>query len=130
MKHKITIKNVWYYLQGNLRYKLYYSRFKKLIRKHILEQIEFRINSMDKFCYNNGSCKLCGCKTTALQMANKACDKPCYPKMLSKKDWNSWKKIKDTKYFGQTFYTNDSISVSWTLDLEESKFKMIKYRKI
>gem|GEM_PF-4437539 len=42
---------------------------------------------MDKQCYNDGSCKECGCRTTALQMANKACDGFCYPKMLNKKDW-------------------------------------------
>ena len=42
---------------------------------------------MDKQCYNEGQCKMCGCQTTALQMANKACDKPCYPSMLSKSQW-------------------------------------------
>ena len=42
---------------------------------------------MDQECYNAGECKICGCQTTALQMANKACDKPCYPEMLSRKNW-------------------------------------------
>jgi hypothetical protein len=46
---------------------------------------------MDKECYENGSCKMCGCNTTALQMANKACPKPCYPKMISKKEWKEFK---------------------------------------
>ena len=44
---------------------------------------------MEKKCYTTGTCILCGCETTALQMANKACDKPCYPSMLSKKKWNA-----------------------------------------
>lgn len=87
MKAKINFKNIKAYLQGKIRYKLYYSRFKFLIPKHIREQIDVRINSMDPQCYNDGQCKLCGCSTTALQMANKACDKPCYPIMLSKKVW-------------------------------------------
>ena len=87
-KAKPTLKNITAYIQGNLRYKLYYSKFAFLIRPHIKQQIDVRINSMDKQCYDEGQCKLCGCQTTALQMANKACDKPCYPRMLNKKEWN------------------------------------------
>lgn len=86
-KAKPTLKNIIAYIQGNLRYKLFYSKFAFLIRPHIREQIQVRINSMDPICYGNGECKICGCQTTALQMANKACDKPCYPSMLSKQQW-------------------------------------------
>ena len=92
MKQEIKLKNIIAYIQGNLRYKLYYSKFAFLIRPHIREQIQARINSMDKQCYNEGQCKMCGCQTTALQMANKACDKPCYPKMLNKRDWKILKR--------------------------------------
>ena len=84
---KHPIRDVISYIQGTIRYKLFYSNFKGLIRKHIREQIEFRIMVMDKECYNNGSCTICGCTTTALQMANKPCDKPCYPKMYCKRAW-------------------------------------------
>lgn len=89
-KPKVNLTNVIAYLQGYIRYHLYYSRFKFLIRKHIREQIDFRIKYMDKECYENGSCKLCGCSTTALQMADKSCDKPCYPEMLSKRTWKEF----------------------------------------
>lgn len=93
MKAKINLKNMWAYLQGKYRYKIYYgSRLKWLIRPHIREQIKSRIQSMDIDCYLDGQCKLCGCETTALQMADKACDKPCYPKMLSKSEWQDMKK--------------------------------------
>lgn len=88
MKAKVDFSNIVAYLQGWLRYKLYYSRFKFLIRKHIIEQIDFRIKYMDKECYENGSCKLCGCATTALQMANKQCEKPCYPPILNRFNWD------------------------------------------
>ena len=91
-KAKITPKNIWAYITGKLRYKLFYSKFEWLIRKHIREQIYFRIRVMDEECYFAGSCKLCGCETTALQMANKACDKPCYPEMMNKKMWKSFTK--------------------------------------
>jgi hypothetical protein len=61
-----------------------------LMRQHIWEQIKWRIKIMDKQCYRQGSCKLCGCETTALQMANKSCDKPCYPPMMSRKLWRKF----------------------------------------
>ena len=85
---KLSIENIKAYLEGNFRYRLFYSNFAFLIPRYIREQIQVRINSMDSECYEAGECKLCGCQTTALQMANKACDKPCYPKMLSKKEWS------------------------------------------
>ena len=93
-KAKPTLKNIIAYIQGNLRYKLYYSKFAFLIRPHIKEQIDVRINSMDKQCYDEGQCKLCGCQTTALQMADKACDKPCYPRMLTRSEWWLLKRTK------------------------------------
>jgi hypothetical protein len=82
-KEKINVKNVIAYIQGNVRYKLYYSYwFSWLIRKEIKEQIDFRINSMRDICYIQGYCQECGCKTTALQMANKSCAGSCYPYCL------------------------------------------------
>jgi len=65
------------------------------MRTHIVEQIQWRIAKMDVDCYTEGSCKLCGCETPALQMANKACDKPCYPEMMTKKEWQKY--LKDGK---------------------------------
>ena len=96
MKHKITFKNIIAYIQGNIRYKLYYSKFNWLIRKHIREQIICRIKSMDKRCFEQGFCIACGCKTTHLQMADKSCDNLCYPRMLDKKKWEFLKKYKIT----------------------------------
>ena len=87
------MKKIIDWFQGWYRYTLYYSKdiikidLSWLIRKHIREQIEIRINSMNKECYNSGSCIECGCATTALQMANKACEGNCYPTMFSKNEW-------------------------------------------
>lgn len=86
-KAKPTIKNIYAFITGSIRYKLYYSKYRKLIRSHILSQIDFRISVMEQACYNAGSCKMCGCTTTALQMASKSCDKPCYPPFMSAKKW-------------------------------------------
>ena len=74
---------------------------------------------MDKQCYEEGQCKMCGCQTTALQMANKACDKPCYPSMMSKRDW------KDTK---DDFPMFDKSTQKWWF-LENDKFVIYKTTK-
>ena len=94
--NRYTLNNILNYIQGNIRYQLYYSKFAFLIPIHIREQIDARINSMDSQCYSEGQCKMCGCSTTALQMCDKACDKPCYPPMLNKE---AWEKFKSFKYF-------------------------------
>ena len=117
MKAKITLKNIWAYIQGNIRYKLYYSPYvygKKLIPYHIRRQIKCRIDSMNRTCLKNGSCVLCGCQTTALQMANKACDGPCYPAMLSEEKW-------DKICSGEIIYCTET-KLFWRL--EDGKFKI------
>jgi len=100
MKAKINLLNIKSYLVGNFRYAIYENRWSFLIRRHILEQIYWRIEVMDYVCYKEGSCIMCGCTTTALQMSNKACEKPCYPTMLSKDNWNTFRSgglIKDIR---------------------------------
>jgi hypothetical protein len=120
-----TLRNIWSYIQGNIRYRLYYSKqlyginLKWLLPNWLIEQIELRVISMDKQCYNEGSCKICGCKTTELQFADKACDKPCYPKMLNR---SQWKMFCDTKLI----YDKDT-SIFW--QLREGKFRTFKKRK-
>lgn len=111
MNKKFKVKDIWYYIQGNIRYFLYYWKtnyfgkktiFKyifliplhKLIPLHIREQITIRINSMNQDCYRTGSCVMCGCKTTNLQMANKNCEGLCYPQMQTKQNWNLLKNKK------------------------------------
>ena len=95
MKVEITFSNIKNYIEGNIRYSLYYSKyFKWLLRDHIVEQIEYRINSMRQNCYTMGQCEMCGCSTTALQMCSKPCEGHCYPSMLFFKiDWDHAKEI-------------------------------------
>lgn len=115
--------NIKSYIVGNFRYKLYYPingfyRFlsKYLLSIHIREQIGLRISSMDKQCYTMGNCKLCGCSTPALQMSNKSCDKPCYPKMLSKSDFTFLK--------GNNIILDRSTNKFWKI--EGNKFKVVR----
>jgi len=85
--------DIWYYLQGMYRYKIYYSsKLKRVaLRKHIKEQIDYRIRIMNPQCYFKGSCVMCGCMTTALQMCDKPCEGDCYPSMMNKKQWKVYK---------------------------------------
>jgi len=93
VKEKRTIRwiDIKSYFIGMYRYHLYYGIFKFLIMKYIREQIDYRIKVMDKECLEKGECKLCGCMTTGLQMANRSCDKPCYPTMMNRKAWAKFK---------------------------------------
>lgn len=92
MKGEIKSKDIFYYFQGHIRYILYYSKFKWIIFKYIREQIDYRISVMNSECYNTGSCIVCGCTTTQLQMANKPCKGYCYPSMMGRKQWSKFKK--------------------------------------
>lgn len=94
---KENLKKIKNYIVGWTRYKIYYSKelynisLSRFIRQHIREQFEARINSMHLTCYVEGQCIKCGCATTALQMANESCKGFCYPRFLSKKEWESLK---------------------------------------
>lgn len=85
------IEDMIHYIVGHIRYKLYYSSLYILIPKHIREQIDVRIKSMNPICFANGSCIKCGCLTTQLQMSNKRCDEPCYPTMMNRVLWKNMK---------------------------------------
>lgn len=101
LRSETKLSDIWSYIQGNVRYKLYYSKyFSWMIRKLIRKQIYFRIKAMNRQCYNQGSCVLCGCETTKLQMADKGCLGACYPPIMNKDQWKrfiSGKKVVDKK---------------------------------
>jgi hypothetical protein len=99
LKREIPLSDVWYYIQGHTREKIYYSKYKwvkLLMRKHIREQFKWRLTQIDKECYSNGQCKICSCDIPALTFANKSCHKPCYPRMMSALQWEWFKMYKDS----------------------------------
>lgn len=84
------LSNIFYYLQGNIRYFLF--RFaRKLLPKYIQEQFHYRMNSIKKECFFSGSCRNCGCSIPQLQMADKKCSVGCYPEMKTQSDWEEYK---------------------------------------
>lgn len=68
------------------------KKFKFLIRKHIREQITWRMFYVKKVCMDKGYCHHCGCDVPSLQYANNSCKEPCYPTMMNKKEWNDFQK--------------------------------------
>lgn len=91
MKGEKSLLDVWYFFQGHIREKLYYSKFRWLIRRHIQEQFDFRMKVMDQECYLAGQCKVCGCDIPALTLSDKQCEGKCYYPMMSKKQWTIYK---------------------------------------
>lgn len=100
-KENLKWSNIKAYLVGHYRERLYYSpRFVWLMRDHIYQQITYRIIVMDRKCLEDGQCKMCGCETTALQMAGKSCEGECYPKMMKREEWlNSRQRYIMEKYY-------------------------------
>ena len=97
-------KDLWYYVQGNVRLAVYNSIFNFLIRRHIVEQFEYR-KKQAKPCLDNGSCLCCGCDTPAVFFSDKGCKversksckilanrtTACYAPILKKSDWDKFK---------------------------------------
>lgn len=90
---KNRLRDIISFFEGSYRYNLYYSTgiSRYLMRKHIREQIDFRISVMNPKCYEQGSCVICGCDTTALQMANKPCEGMEYPPLMTKERWHNFR---------------------------------------
>ena len=90
-KKKITIRNIFWYLQGNTRYKLMKTPLKFLVPKYIREQIELRKASANSICMGQFSCKECGCSMPQMVYADKECYGSCYPRLLTKKEYTTIK---------------------------------------
>jgi hypothetical protein len=119
LKNKnLTLKNAWYYNQGNFRYWAYYNA-SWLLRKHICEQIAYRINSMNKECYDTGACIKCGCATIQLQMCDKPCEGLCYPRMASKFEWEL---MQNPKYQGVAWKVDNKLC-RWRINRDKEKFE-------
>ena len=118
------------FMRGHYRSKIYYSRFKNtLLRQHIIEQFEYRMNSIPKECYNSGQCKECGCAVPALQMDNRACDAMCYPDFVNKKLWNNIVKVASYAPYGEYGLKNDSTNeYIYLIDTNNKRFVKTAYK--
>lgn len=89
-KDEINLDLAIDFLLGYYRYETYYLN-PNWLKEHIVDQYESRIASMNPECFSSGQCVMCGCQTTALQMAKKSCEAPCYPPLMGKKEWEEFK---------------------------------------
>ena len=108
---KERVKNVYYFLQGNINYFLYY---RDLLPLHIKEQIHYRVAKIRSECFQANQClnKSCGCHLVKVLMSNKLCIKESckYTKFKSKRKWEKllninkvWtKKIKEQITLGKS----------------------------
>lgn len=106
------IRNSFWFFQGYGRYYLVKLFGWDVLRGHIAEQIISRVMSADKKCKGDGKCKICGCHTPMLFYAGKACDKPCYPKMMGRREWERFVNDggdEDWNYFNGKFYSVNKI---------------------
>jgi hypothetical protein len=81
------------------------------MKRHIYEQIIWRrIKVMDNSpkCWQSGHCIVCGCEILGKTMEDRGCSasespelniSPCYPDMMSKKEWNQYKITNNIKLF-------------------------------
>ena len=102
----MRLSDIYYYVEGNIRWMMF-RRCRRMIRGHIMEQIVSRVRSADAECTCMGRCKICGCHTPALYMCGKSCDKPCYPRMMSRRRWERFKEEggdKEWIYYGGKFH--------------------------
>ena len=86
---KLTRANVKGYFQGLSRmYDSQYFNSEKPFT-YLDEQFYYRITKMDGMCIKNGMCP-CQCEVPAKQWEDRACEKNCYPPMLTDKEWTNF----------------------------------------
>lgn len=87
------LNNIWYFLQGWVRYILY-NIHPYLLPRHLRDQIDYRKLAAKDECIEKGYCVNCGCRIPHLFFANKVCGvpglEPCYPKMMNKHEWKKF----------------------------------------
>jgi hypothetical protein len=99
----LNIKNIWAVIQAKKRS---IGGFKT--DSHIYEQIVWRRTQvMEKSpeCWKQGYCRVCGCEILGKTMENRSCaapdigEKPCYPEMMKKEEWQKFKIDNNIKLF-------------------------------
>jgi len=84
---KLDLAHIWAVIQSWFR-----SLFP--IPKHIKEQTVWRrleVIKKSPTCWVAGACVQCGCLMPEKTMADMDCEYGCYPVMMSKKEWKTFK---------------------------------------
>lgn len=101
---KITPRNVLAVLQAwKRKYQKEWFGFE--LPPHLQEQIIWRRTEVmikSPLCWKQGQCVECGCEILGKTMEDRGCsnkENPCYPEMMSKENWETYKKINEIKLF-------------------------------
>ena len=87
---KITLKNIFNFIQGNARMIGHNFYF---LPEYKQEQILYRLDICKETCVKKRSCEVCGCRVPGRLYSTKSCnggDK--FPDLMLKSDWEKFKK--------------------------------------
>lgn len=118
--NQITLSNIKYFIQGE--YRKIEDEFFNSLDDHIKEQVIFRkalVQLKKPECIAKGECIKCGCAIPDLFYADKSCDMFCYPKMMSKENWESFKTMNYDAILGAEFLDNNDKFACATKEISE-----------
>lgn len=103
---KVTLRNIFAVIQAFFR-KARRNMGGFDLPLYMFEQILWRrIQVIEKSpdCWKSGSCQWCGCEIQGMTMEDRGCKRddekgPCYPAMMSKENWDAYKRIHNIKLF-------------------------------
>lgn len=90
MSQKITLNNIYNFLEGNAR--MFTDKFQVA---HIKEQIAYRMLLCSDDCAKQNKCIKCGCEYPARVYSSQSCNKDRFPDMVSRLEWEEFKKLKN-----------------------------------
>ena len=92
---KVTIDNISYFLEGNLKY--YKSKVIE-VPEHIKEQLAYRLDKCGD-CIEAGGCQggdpPCGCPVIKKHFVKQSCNPDKFPDLMEAKEWEEFKKNLD-----------------------------------
>lgn len=90
---KINKETIKYFIQGHIRD---FAKNFGLVDEYILEQASWReqqVKEKSPECFDTGKCKYCECSLKETVISDTSCEHGCFPKMLSKREWEKAKQI-------------------------------------
>jgi hypothetical protein len=90
MKHKITLSNIYNYLEGNSQLILENLNIQP---QHLKEQIAYRRLICKDDCMKTGKCIKCGCEFYGRTSTKESCNSDRFGELVNKTEWDKFKEI-------------------------------------
>lgn len=91
---EVSLLDVRNFLIGNFKY--YYDKFVRY-PDFVQEQLQYRYDKCKKDCIPNNACIGCGCPPIKKHFLTKSCNSDRFPDLMSKEDWEKFKKKLDAE---------------------------------